>query len=146
MPSHLTEQGPRLSATTVEEYRLQHLHRWLTAGGSSGALAGTAFFIPYGIVLTLLKWAAVIFAPYMLWRLAQSKRFGWIAAFMFVVGLPLGFSMITQPQGVGGFIISVVPLFTFYSYTWLLRHTVAEWLEELRWQREDYDGHLLLFM
>lgn len=140
MPSYLDRQELPPIATTVEAYRLQQLHRWLTVGGSSGAFAGAAFFLPYGIVFMMLKWSAVVFAPYMLWRLAQSRRYGWIAAFVLVVGLPLGFSLIAQPQGVSSFLFSILPLLTFYTYTWLLRHSVGERLEELRWQHHDADA------
>ena len=37
-------------------------------------------------------------------------------------------------------LVLVLPLLTFYTYTWLLRHSVGERLEELRWQHHDADA------
>ena len=127
------QERPR-GSTSAEQHNLEHLHRWLTIGSSSGAFAGAVFFLPYGLVFMVLKWAAVLFSPYVLWRLIKAKRYGWITAFVLLVGLPVGFSLFARPDTVSGVIFSALPLLTFYGYTLALRHSVGEWLEELRWQ------------
>ena len=99
------------------------------------------FFIPYDLVFTLLGWAACLFAPYVLWRLAQCRCYGWIVAFaLFVVG-PLAVSLVVQPKTPGDvtvYVTSVLPLFAFYGYLWLLRHSVDDWIEELHWKARDH--------
>ena len=120
--------------------RLRQLHRWLTLEGSSFALGSFALFLPYGLVFTLLKWGAVLFTPYMIWRLFQSKRYAWIVGFAIVVGIPALWVFFRRDTGisdVSGFLLYLLPLITFYAYTWLLRYSVGEWLEELRWKRQD---------
>jgi hypothetical protein len=117
------------------ELHLQKLHRWLTAGGLSALLGTGAYFVPYGIIMMVLIVAAVVFTPYMLWSLYQCRRFGWIAAFGVLVLLPALLAVALSPGGVAGFLLAMLPLFNFYLFTWVLRHAVGEWLENLRGQR-----------
>lgn len=130
-----THPDPDVYVAPLEERRLQELHRWLTWEGISSGLSGLAFVVPYGLVFMGLKWSAIIFTPYMLWRLYQAGRFGWITGFGVAVGLPALLVFSLRPGGVPGFVFSMFPLASFYFYTWLLRYTVGEWLETMRWER-----------
>ena len=78
----------------------------------------------------LLKGAALLFSPYMLLRLFQSGRYGWIVGFTITVVLPFLLVWLVQPEGVAGILFSAFPLATFYAFTWLLRYSVGEWIEE----------------
>lgn len=113
------------------EVRLRELHRWLTLEGSSGALMGLALFLPYGFVFTVLRWGAIFFSPFLLWRLLQFKRYGWIAGFVIFVGLPFSVAFLSEAEGAAGFLVSVLPLVSFYAYTWMLRYAVEGWLEDI---------------
>lgn len=115
---------------SIEQVRLRELHRWLTYEGLSGALVGFSFAVPYEVVFMVLKGAALLFTPYMLLRLFQLRRYGWIVGFIITVVLPLLLVMLVQPEGVAGILFSAFPLATFYAYTWLLRYSVGEWIEE----------------
>ena len=120
-----------------ETSRLQQLHRWLTIGGGSMMLGGSALILPMGIVMMVMLWGAVLFAPFMLWQLYQLQKRGWILGFLIVVGVPLIGSFFVDRVSVFGMILSMLPLVMFFGYTWLLRQYVSGWLEELRWKRED---------
>lgn len=121
-----------------EQMRLQDLHRWLTLEGSSITLGSFAFIVPYGIVFLILKWGAVLFTPYLIWQLYKCKRYTWLIGFLIFVAVPGIFSIFLSQGGfstVSGFLLGVLPLVTFYIYTWTLRYAVGEWLEEIRWIR-----------
>lgn len=120
-----------------DEARLRRLHHWLTLEGSSVVLGSFVFFLPFGLVYTVLKWGAILFTPYMVWTLVQCRQYGWVAGFAVVVGIPAVFGFFAETTTVGGFILSMLPLFMFYVYTWVLRHRVGEWMEELRWKRQN---------
>ena len=123
-----------------EESRLQELHRWLTLEGMTIGFGTFGFFLPMGLIFMLLKWGAIAFTPYMLWRLYQSRRFGWIGAFVLFVGIPAGLMLSRSEPGISnisGYFIYMLPLVTFYAYTWILRYSVGEWLEELKWKRHE---------
>lgn len=126
---------PTAGPPSVEEQRLSELHRWLTAGGTTGALAALAFVAPYGLIVALLAAAALLFAPYMLWRLAQCRRYGWIAAFVLGVGPPATLALAAPPTGATAFLASGAALFAFYGYVWLLRHRLGEQIHEMQWRR-----------
>lgn len=126
-----------LHFVSEEEDNLQKLNHWLNYEISSVGLGGLAFFIPFGLVLTLLKWAAVIFTPCMLWRLFKARRFGWIVGFGIFVVLPFlaGWFMVKDDL-IASIFTSMIPLAAFYLYTCVLRVVVGEWLEKLRWEGE----------
>lgn len=117
--------------------RLRELHRWLTLEGSSAALVGGGFVMPYGYIIGLLVLGAIIFTPYMLRRLYQVRRFGWIAGFGVFVGLPVLVALGISTGVVLGYVLWVLPLLFFYIYTWTLRLAVGGWLEDLSWQMEN---------
>lgn len=117
------------------EWHLQKLHRWLTASGLSALLGTGAYVMPYGIIMMVLILAAIVFTPFMLWSLYQCGRNGWIAAFGVMVLLPALLALALSPGGVASFLLAILPLFNFYVYTWVLRHSVGDWLENLRGKR-----------
>lgn len=123
-----------------EDYdNLDKLHRWLSYELSSAGLSGLAFLVPYKYIADLLTLAAVIFTPYMLWRLFKARRFGWIVGFFITVGFPFLLGRFAGSTGmVAGFLLSVFPLIAFYFYTWMLRLKTGEWLLDV----EPLEGEL----
>lgn len=124
---------PEIHARSPDQYRLRQLHKWLTREVSSSGLVFGAFILPPRFIGLLLVIAAVVFTPYMLRTLYRLERFGWIKGFFIVVGIPFLLCFIPAAGYLNWFLASL-PLITFYLYTWALRHTAGEWLEELRWQ------------
>lgn len=113
-------------------HALERLHHWLTLEGATALAIPAMFFLPIDIGTLLLKWAAIAFTPYMLWRLYQVRRFGWIATFIIAVAAPL--ALMRTPETITyAYLLSLLPLLLFYSYTWILRQSVGVWLEEARW-------------
>ena len=120
-----------------ETGQLQELHRWLTWSGGSMTFGGTALILPMGIVVSALTWAAILFTPFLLWKLYQVQKTGWIIGFLVMVGGPLALSFFAEKVSVLGIILATMPILMFYLYTWTLRHYVGEWIEEIRWSKYD---------
>lgn len=64
---------PQLGAVGEQEHALQQLRYWLHYEGLTGLLGGTVFWLPVGLVVTVLMLLAAVFTPYMLWRLVTAK-------------------------------------------------------------------------
>lgn len=125
---------------SIKERRLRELHRWLTYEGLSAFVMILAYFpLTFGLLTVVLVGAAILFTPYMLWRLHQCGRHGWIVGFAVTVGIPLMIVLLVGAGSLAGPLLSLIPLAFFYAYTWVLRHTVGEWLVELRWTRSEDD-------
>ena len=126
----------RSSMLSSEEANLADLHKWLTYELATAPVGILAFAAP-GFLITIVLYAAILFSPYLIWRLAQVKRYGWIAAFLLLVGLPFAIRFIFKPEMVGDFLLTWLPLINFYLFTFVLRHSVSGWLEELKWKRQN---------
>lgn len=149
---------PELMPVLRKEERLRSLHRALTWGGSSAGFLWVLFWMPFGLIFTVLLLAAVLFAPYLLFSLVRLGRKGWVLAFALFVLLPIGVAVvsvtgasvgllpgvggITLPNTVAGYLLFILPLLTFYGYAFILRYSVGEWLEEARWARKDMEQRL----
>ena len=118
--------------------RLQALHHWLTLEGWAGVGGLIGFWLPTALLAGVLGLAAVVFTPVLVASLWRLRRFGWLAAFGVLVGgtalgtLALGAAW----GGLGGALV----LLAFYTYTWVLKLAVAEWVREVEgaiaWARE----------
>lgn len=132
-------QNAAANLPSKEEWRLRELQRWLTYEGLTGVLLPLSYFIPIGALLLLLVAAALIFTPYMLLRLYQCGRYGWMIGFGVAVGPPLLLFLLVRAGGSASVLLSLVPLGAFYLYTWLLHHSVSEWIDELSWEPHDLE-------
>ena len=118
-------------SVTEEEYSLRQLHYWLRYEGLTPLLGGFAFFVPYGLVMTVLVGLAVVFAPYMVWQLWRAKWFKTLAVFAVCVGVPLVVSrFVSADSFVLKFLLTYGPLVPFYFFTWILRLVIGEELAE----------------
>lgn len=149
---------PELMPALRKEKRLRSLHKALTWGGSSAGFLWILFWMPFGLIFTVLLTFAALFAPYLLYSLVRLGREGWILVFTLVVLLPIGVAVITTtggsvglipgmgrttlPNTVAGYLLFILPLVTFYGYAFILRYSVGEWLEEARWARKDLEKTL----
>ena len=114
--------------------RLEPLHRFLTLE-LLGAAAGSGFVMlfAYSLLLPLLRVAAFTFAPYVLWMLYKEKRFGWLAFFALLVGVPTVGAFVAD--GAAAAFWDGAALVAFYFYCLLLKHAVGQWVDEARAQQ-----------
>ncbi len=99
-----------------------------------GGVAG--FWLPAGLLAGVLGVAAAAFTPVLVRDLWQLGRRGWLTAFVVWVG-GAAFAGLAVPIGIVAFGLVLV---AFYSYTWVLKLAVGEWLREAEeaaaWERE----------
>ena len=119
----------QVSVPTFEtDTHLGSLHHWLTLEVPTGWLFFISFFGPLSFLVSILKIGAILFTPFMLWKLVLLKRWGWIAGFVVVVVGPYlaaGF----VDGWLGGLLEVYIPLGLFYGYTYALKFATSEWLE-----------------
>lgn len=125
----MTPFDPLLDAVDADEDALRELHRWLTYEGVT-ALAGALVWVLPGVLGWVLAGSALLFTPYLVWRLAQA---GWHRA-LGVFG-----AMVVAPTALLGAAFGTMGLWTglalFYLYAWGLRHVVGEHLRDAAWMR-----------
>lgn len=118
--------------------RLQQLHGWLTLESWAGVGGLAGFWLPAAPLAAALGLAAVVFTPLLVHALWRLGRLGWLTAFVVVVGgMLLGTLVLGSARvGLGGALV----LLAFYSFTWVLKLVVAEWVREAEeaalWTRE----------
>ena len=127
METSLQEPLPDAEFLYPETSHLRQLNRWLGFQVKTGYLFFLAFFF-LGFVYALLFFAAVVFSPFMLWKLYRAGRYNWIGYFfLFVVGPWLladqAYSLVSQ------YLLSYGSLAIFYLYTWSLKVATSGWIE-----------------
>ncbi|MFA7229021.1 MAG: hypothetical protein WC061_08295 [Melioribacteraceae bacterium] len=108
---------------------------------SSSVLFLLAFVSVFAIPLLML--AAIVFTPIMLFDLYKSNKKGWIAAFVVIVIVPLLIILIIGMNSGDIKTFLFIPLAPFYLYTFLLKLSVNERVQELK-AREQYEKEKLL--
>lgn len=116
------------------EHAATRLHHWLNYGSKSAILGFGAFWLPIGPVTMLVVVLALLFTPYLLWRLYQIRWYGWLGVFVVVVLVPL---LIVRPlvdprAMLWWYVFTVGPLLTFYLFIWVLRYVLGEHVDELK--------------
>ena len=114
--------------------QLQRLYRLLSLELSSPVLLILYWLHPFLVIIVLFL-AAILFAPFMIKILFNQKRYGWIVAFFIMVVLPLLLNLIPSDNTIIKYIFITFPLITFYLFSFTLRFSVADWVEESRWRR-----------
>ena len=109
---------------------LRALHRWLGYERLAVLLGGAAYVLPFGLVAGVLVVLAVVFTPYMLWKLHRAAWHTAIGLFALLVLVP-----VATGAGVEGVVLSYFlhggALIAFYLYTWVLHHMIGEHLREV---------------
>ncbi len=123
------------------EDALLELHHWLAYGGLTFLGGAAAFWLPYTLIFSVLTILAVLFVPYMLWKLYVGGWHKAIWIFAIVVLIPLAASRLVASENfLLKFLLIAGPLIAFYTYTWILRLVLGEHLDELRAARlSDYE-------
>jgi hypothetical protein len=118
--------------------RLRQLHGWLTLESWAGVAGLAGFWLPAAPLAAALGLVAVAFTPLLVHALWHLGRVGWLAAFAVLVGGTMLGMVALGGAGVG--LGGALVLLAFYSYTWVLRVAVAEWVREAEeaalWTRE----------
>lgn len=87
---------------------------------------------PLTIVIVIA--AALLFTPYLLYVLFNEKRFGWILIFFLMVVLPYIIIFFVFYNFILLTAWLLLPIILLYSYYFLLKYSVDDWLRE-------YDEH-----
>jgi hypothetical protein len=128
-------------AKTIEEHSLSQLQYWLQYEKHSWLAGAGIVWMPYGLIMMGLLILAILFSPFMLWHLYKAKWYKSISIFFAIVILPLIiFQFFGTGNDVADFLLMVLPLFTFYCYTWILSYVIGNYLNEIetvkKWQKE----------
>ena len=133
------------NAVSVEESSLSSLYYWLQYEKHSWILGAGIGWLTYGLVLRILSILAIVFTPYMLWHLYQAKWYKAIITFCAIVILPfLVYRIVQIDNSLFSFLLRVLPLVTFYFYTYVISYLIGEHLNELqalrKWENESQTG------
>lgn len=112
---------------------LQRLHRWLSYELSAPVLLVAWYVLP---VLLVLKIAALAVTPFILRTLYRVQRTGWIVALLLIGGVSTVLLLVPAENVLVGYVLGSLPLVMFYLYCWALRHSIGEWLEEVRFEEQ----------
>ncbi len=124
-----THTAPDPEFHFVADNHLARLHYWLSKSIPTSFLFLVSFFGPFSFLMNLVWYGAMLFTPYMLWKLFLIRRWGWIATFLLLVIGPAILARAVDGS-VSRFILSYLPLALFYGYTWILKLATADWMEK----------------
>lgn len=129
--------------TATEQSALSKLSYWLQFEKHTWILAAGIGWFSYELILKGLTVLALIFSPYMLWHLFRAKWYKSILTFSALVILPFLMYLLTETQNPGiNLLLKVLPLITFYSYTWIISYMIENHLNKLktirRWKKEAF--------
>ena len=126
-----TEHDLLAYTAAEDEYALRQLHHWLKYEGLLPFAGVGAFVIPYGLIMTALVAAAVLFAPYMLFQLWRARWVKTIVLFVVLVLVPVATSYLIESDDVIiTYFLRYLPLVAFYLFAWILRLVIGEELNE----------------
>ena len=123
--------NPTQNNTFYEKQKLQKLNFWLSFEIRSVGIFALHFFLPMGLVLSILVTAAIIFLPFMLLILIQLRKFGWLIIFFVFVAPPLLLDLIKVENTTYEWILRGFSLAFFYFYCFTLKYSVKERLNDL---------------
>ncbi len=129
------------AVSNMDVAQLQRLHYFLSYNRYTIFTYGGFFFIPFVPLYMLLVVLAIAFGPYVIFVLYRNGKRGWLLAFGLVVGIPTVLAFIPVHDIVAQTALHFLPLLTFYSYCFLLRLTMSDWISDLSaaeglWNRE----------
>ncbi|HKJ44403.1 MAG TPA: hypothetical protein VJ991_01125 [Balneolales bacterium] len=130
------------NAQTEEEYSLERLQYWLQYGKHSWSLGAGIIWFTYGLILRIVKILAIVFTPFMLWHLFKAKWYKSIVVFLAVVAAPyVTFLFIHVENRYLEFVFMVLPVLTFYFYTYIISYMIGDYLAEIKtlkkWKYEE---------
>lgn len=129
--------------TATEQSALSKLSYWLQFEKHTWILAAGIGWFSYELILKGLTVLALIFSPYLLWQLFRAKWYKSILTFCALVILPFLIYLFTETQNPGiNLLLKVLPLITFYCFTWIISYMIGNHLNKLktirRWKKEAF--------
>lgn len=109
--------------------RLDKFYQYLNYEVGSSLLLVGLLFMPI-LLEELLKLAAILFTPYLIYVLYKEAKYGWITTFILIVLLPDLLLLVFAFQ------YNVFALLPFYFYCYILRLEAKNWLKEKRSRNE----------
>ncbi|KAF0162182.1 MAG: hypothetical protein FD188_136 [Ignavibacteria bacterium] len=101
-------------------------------------LSSSAFyFLSFGagmMVLYLSALAALLFTPFLIYVLIKAKKYTWLISFLIVVLLPVLIMLIISSNALYTTSFLLVQLGMFYVYCFVLRFSVIDWVEDIKWK------------
>lgn len=125
-------KGNRLAnAALADEYSLRRLNEWLQYEKYSWFLGAGIIWVPYSLIITGLWVIAVLFTPFLLWNLFKAGWYKSIVLYFAIVILPfVVVQLLRVENSVVDLMLSILPLCSFYIYSWILSYLVGEYLSE----------------
>lgn len=120
-----------------QNYHLEKVHYWLRYEGLAPGLFFGAFWLPYGLITSILFVSAYVFTPFMLYHFWRAKYYKPIAVFSVLVLIPYMVSVIV-PAGasMSSFFLNLAPLVFFFIFAWVMKLVLSERLSESRAVRD----------
>ncbi|MDX1585110.1 MAG: hypothetical protein R3222_00140, partial [Balneolaceae bacterium] len=106
---------------------------WLRYEKHTWILGVTIGWLPYQLILNAVSILAILFTPFMLWHLFKAGWYKAIITFCCLVILPfLVFQLAPIENLAFSFLLRVIPLVTFYFYTYVISYLIGIRINELR--------------
>jgi len=122
--------------SSSEDYAVERLHYWLNYQTKTIFIGGGLFWLPFGPIFLLLTIVAFLFAPYMMWRLAQAGWYKTLILFICVVIAPLVAAQFVNPQNqILNYALMFGPMLAFYLFTWILKFVLGDQVDEIKGNR-----------
>ena len=86
------------------------------------------------IVLYLSALAALLFTPFLIYVLIKAQKYSWLISFLIVVILPVLIMLIISSNALYTTSFLLVQLGMFYAYCFVLRFSVIDWVEDIKWK------------
>ena len=108
------------------------------ANASIVVLAGYGI-AAFGILITILSVMALSYSFYLVKTLYQLKKFYWLITFFIMVFTPLILKFVFFSNAALSIIFSFVSLFMFYLFCWILKLSINQWLENVKYKNMDFE-------
>ncbi|MCD4818327.1 MAG: hypothetical protein K8S23_06515 [Candidatus Cloacimonetes bacterium] len=118
---------------------MERLYHTLTYEGSTIALMGGYYFIGYGLVLMILTILAMIYTPYLIKTLINLKKWKWIIAFAIMISAPFIMKLFVSKNYAYKSVWHSISLFMFYLFCWILKFSVQNWIEKIKYSELKFD-------
>ena len=122
-----------------EEIILKRFQRSLTAEGSTIIAFAGYGLVGYALLFTGLTIMALIYSIYLVKTLYFLGKKMWLITFFIMVGTPLILKFILAGNLTIAVVFSNISLFMFYLFCWILKFSVSNWLEDIKYANINFD-------
>jgi len=132
--------GQKRKSINVRKKRekLQKLYQMLTYESSAIITMAAVPIVGFAVLSVILSVAIFIFVPLMIKTLWQLEKRGWLIALVLLTAVPYIISLIFMGNTLIYTIFSSLGMLNFFSYCWVLKFSVKEWLDEF--DEDDFEN------